>query len=76
MEPGVREYLLRIVNTLSVGILWMAINSTAGIMYDLAFVHDKITIGNILFYCWFVISLTLFLWWIIRLWSKPIHFED
>lgn len=76
MEPGVREYLLRIVNTLSVGILWMAINSTAGIMYDLAFVHEKITTGNILFYSWFVISLSLFLWWIIRLWSKPIHFED
>lgn len=76
MEPGVREYLLRIVNTLSVGILWMAINSTAGIMYDLAFVHEKITTGNILFYIWFVISLSLFLWWIIRLWSKPIHFED
>ena len=76
MEPGVREYLLRIVNTLSVGILWMAINSTAGLMYDLAFVHEKITVGNILFYSWFVISLSLFLWWIIRLWSKPIHFED
>ena len=76
MEPGVREYLLRIVNTLSVGILWMAINSTAGLMYDLAFVHEKITVGNILFYSWFVISLILFLWWVIHLWSKPIHFED
>lgn len=76
MEPGVREYLLRIVNTLSVGLVWLAINSTMGIMYDYAFIHDKITLGNILFFVWFVISLTAFLWWVIRLWSKPIDFEE
>ena len=76
VEPGVKEYLTRIINTLAVGLLWMAINTTAGIMYDYAFVHDHITTGNVLFYCWFVVSLTVFLWWVIRLWSKPIHFEE
>jgi len=76
MEPGVRKYLIRIVNTMSVGLLWMAINSTLGIMYDFAFVHDKISTGNILFYIWFLSSLTAFLWWVIRLWSKPIDFEE
>ena len=76
MEPGVRQYLIRILNTLSVGVLWMAINSTLGIMYDFAFVHDKISTGNILFYIWFISSLTVFLWWVIRLWSKPIDFEE
>jgi hypothetical protein len=76
MEPGVRQYLIRILNTLSVGLLWMAINSTLGIMYDFAFVHDKISTGNILFYIWFISSLTAFLWWVIRLWNKPIDFEE
>ena len=61
---------------MSVGLLWMAINSTLGIMYDFAFVHDKISTGNILFYIWFLSSLTAFLWWVIRLWSKPIDFEE
>ena len=76
MEPGVSKYLVRILNTISVGLLWLAINSTIGIMYDYAFIHDHFTTGNILFYCWFFISLTLFLWWIIRLWSKPINFDE
>ncbi len=76
MEPGVRKYLIRIVNTLSVGLLWMAINSTLGIMYDFAFVHDTISTGNILFYIWFVLSLGAFLWWVIRLWNQPIDFEE
>ncbi len=76
MEPGVREYLLRIVNTLSVGLCWLAINSTAGIMYDHAFFHGSITTGNIIFYSWFLVSLVLFLRWLIKLWSKPIDFEQ
>jgi hypothetical protein len=54
----------------------MAINTTFGIMYDYAFIHEHIGLGNILFYVWFSISLVAFLWWVIRLWSKPIDFED
>lgn len=76
MEPGVRKYLIRIVNTLFLGLLWLALNSTIGIMYDYAFIHDTIKMGNILFYIWFVISLTAYLWYVIRLWSKPIDFNE
>ena len=76
MEPGVREYLIRIVNTLSLSLLWMAINTTAGIMYDYAFIHEQITAGNILFYIWFIASLTALLWWVIKVWSKPIDFNE
>ncbi len=76
MEPGVKEYLLRIINTLSVGLIWLAINSSFGIMYDYAFIHEQVTTGNIIFYIWFVISFTTFLWWVIRLWRKPIDFEE
>lgn len=75
MEPGVKQYLVRILNTLALGLLWMAINSTLGIMYDLAFVHERVTTGNIIFYIWFVISLVAYLWWVIHVWSKPIDFE-
>ncbi len=76
MEPGVRQYLIRILNTLAIGLLWMALNMTAGIMYDLAFVHEHIRLGNILFYIWFVMSLAAFLWWVVRTWSKPIDFDQ
>ena len=76
MEPGVREYLIRILNTLSLGLLWMVINTTAGIMYDLAFVHEHVTVGNILFFTWALLSLGAYLWYVIRLWRKPINFEE
>ena len=73
MEPEVAAFLKRISTSIFVGILWMVINSTFGIMYDFAFVHDKITLGNILFYIWFIVSLPLLLWFYIRLWKKPVE---
>lgn len=76
MEPGVKKYLQRIINTLSLGLIWMALNSTFGIMYGHAFINEHVRRGNIIFYVWFVISLTAFLWWVIRVWSKPIDFEE
>ncbi|WP_153795771.1 hypothetical protein [Foetidibacter luteolus] len=62
--------------TLSVGLLWMASNTTAGIMYGYAFVEGKIKTGNIIYYIWFVTSLGLFLWYEYRLWTKPIEAGD
>lgn len=76
MEPGVRKYLIRILNTLSLGLVWMALNSTFGIMYGYAFPGEHIKTGNVIFYIWFVMSLAAFLWWMIKLWRKPIDFEE
>ncbi len=66
MEPEVREFLQRISLSLGIGILWLILNSTFGIMLDYAFVYDHISTGNILFYIWFFASL-LFM---IRLYRK------
>ncbi|MDB5230409.1 MAG: hypothetical protein JWN76_1214 [Chitinophagaceae bacterium] len=64
--------LKRIVNTISFTVLWMISNSTIGLMYDLAFIHDKLTIGNVLFYLWLVTSTFFYLRWLIKTWSKPL----
>jgi len=76
MEPEVKEFLRRIIVTLSTGLLWMLINSTAGIMYGYAFFDDGVGLGNIIFYIWFLASLALFLWFLYKLWTKPIEKQD
>jgi hypothetical protein len=76
MEPGVRKYLIRIVNTMSLGLLWMVMNSTIGIMYDFAFIHDSIKLGNILFYILCLSTLAAYLWWVIKIWSQPIDYDE
>ena len=68
MEPEVREFLMRVSLSLGIGILWLSINSTAGIMFDLAFIHGHITVGNIVFYVWFVASIVFMIKLYIRLW--------
>lgn len=75
MEPEIKEYLLRIAKTVFMCLLWMAVNSTIGIMFDLAFIHDKISLPNIIFYVWFVVTLALLVWYYVRLWKKPLGDE-
>ncbi|MCK9403762.1 MAG: hypothetical protein M0Q26_10225 [Chitinophagaceae bacterium] len=75
MEPGVKQYLQRILNTISVWLVWMTVNSTLGIRYQFAYIDKGVTAGNIIFYSWLVLSLVVFVWWVIRVWSKPIDYD-
>jgi len=59
MEPEVKNFLSRIATSLSVGLLWLLVNSTIGIGLNFAFFEDKPTIGNYIFYSWFLLSLSL-----------------
>jgi ABC-type glycerol-3-phosphate transport system permease component len=70
MEPDARAFLKRVLNSLFAGIIWLALNSTFGIMYGYAFPENKITIGNIIFYVWFIASLCLLIWILIKLWKE------
>ena len=59
MEPEAAAFLRRVGNSLAIGFIWLAVNATAAIKGDNAFIGDQITIGNILFYIWFVISIVI-----------------
>jgi len=45
-------------------------------MYNYAFIETKIKAGNIIFYVFFLLSLAAYLRYVIKLWSKPLNFED
>lgn len=75
MEPEVRAYLIRILNTISIGALWMMINATAGLKFGYAFPEKSFTLGNYIFYAWFVLSLVALIWYMIRMWSKPLNIK-
>ena len=75
MDPQLRVYFIRIVNTLSLVLLWFIINATAGIKYKLAYVEETLTIPNIIFYSWMIGSLILLLWRIYKIWEKPLDID-
>ena len=76
MEPGVREFLKRIMLTLFIGLFWLILNSTIGIMYNYAFFENSPSVGNILFYIWFIGSALTLYWYLQRMWNKPVEGSD
>lgn len=65
-----RDFLRRIVWTLSLGLVWLigtiGIGTYAGLMVP----EKKLTIGNIIFYSWMLISLAGLIWVNYRIWKK------
>ena len=59
MEPDVRAFLLRIVQTVSMGLIWLLVNMSIGIYYGFAFFDNHPSIWNYVFYGWFILSLVL-----------------
>ncbi|TAL46964.1 MAG: hypothetical protein EPN92_05315 [Chitinophagaceae bacterium] len=70
MDPEVAKYFKKILNSLFAGLLWLLLNITGGIYYGFAFNEDGLTIVNVLFYAWLIISLALLLWFYYRVWRK------
>jgi hypothetical protein len=75
MDPQIKAYFIRILNTISITLLWMLINVTAGIKYNLAFVEDHVSWKNIVFYCWLTLSFVVLLWRLYKIWNKPLHID-
>jgi hypothetical protein len=76
MEPGVKDYLVRILNTIAVTGLCLMLNIIAGIKYEWAFVEEKLQWQNIAFYIFLVLSLTALFFYILKIWRKPLDFEQ
>ncbi len=66
MEPDVRIFLVTIVQTISMAMLWMLVNMTAGIYYGLGFFEKSPWWGNYVFYCWLLLSFV----WLIKYFKK------
>jgi TRAP-type C4-dicarboxylate transport system permease small subunit len=69
-DPDVKQYFRKILNTISVGLLWLMTAAAAGLYFGLAIPGDHIRAGNIIFYIVLVITFCLLLLYFIRLWKK------
>lgn len=69
MEPEVKAFLLLIVQSLSMTMLWMLVNMTIGIYFNLAFIDDHITLWNILYYLFFLGTLAFLILYLAKKWK-------
>ena len=70
MEDDAKDFLRRIVWSLSLGLLWLVTNIGIGAYNRLLVPEGTITTGNIIFYIWMVVSLTALIWINYRIWKK------
>lgn len=70
MEPEVKDFLKRILWSFFLGFAWLMINMILGIYFDLLFIREGITIGNIIFYVFGITSLIFLILFYYRTWKK------
>ena len=68
MDPEVKKYFIKILYSLSFGLLWMALNITAGIYWEMAIISNGLSVLNVLFFVWLLLSLALLLYYYYRTW--------
>ena len=69
MEPEAQEFLKRIVQTVSVGMLFLLLHMTFGLYLNWGFFEGAPTIGNIIYYIVFLASLAGLIYFYYRLWK-------
>jgi hypothetical protein len=70
MEPEVKRYFRKILNSFSIVSVWLLTAATAGFFFKLAIIRGSLRWYNILFYVAFIASLILLLSYLYRIWTK------
>ena len=68
-EPDVKEFLIRIVQTISMAIVWLLINMCLGIYLDFGFFEGHPSVGNYIFYAWFLLSFAWLIYYLKKKWK-------
>ena len=69
MEPEVKAFLALILNSLAMALIWMMLNMTAGIYFNLAFFEDEVSIWNIVYYIFFLATLVFLIMYLRKKWK-------
>ncbi|RYZ20281.1 MAG: hypothetical protein EOO16_17200 [Chitinophagaceae bacterium] len=71
MEYETRRYLKKVLNTLFVGLFWLIAQFVFGIFFAGAFpIGGRVDAVNIIYYCFFALSLAGLIWYFYRTWRK------
>lgn len=71
MDPEVKRYFKQIVNSFSVGAMWMILVVMLGLFLGLGVVRRELRWYNIAFYIFFIITFAAFIYFLYKVWRKP-----
>lgn len=69
-DPQVKKYFLKIIKSVSLGLMWMMACATAGIYFKLGYDHGQPLVYIILFYAGMLISLLLLIKYLYNTWKN------
>lgn len=68
MDPEMVKYFKKILNSFSMGLIWMMSAAIAGFYFGLALFNESVQWYNIVFYVFFLLSFAGLLWYYYKLW--------
>ena len=69
MESDTKAFLIKIMQTISIVLLWMLVNVFIGIYKDYAFFENRPNWTNYLFYGFFLVTLVVLILHLVRKWK-------
>lgn len=69
-EPDIRDYLRKVLKTVSVGLVFLLFHMTVGIFLNWAFFEGSMGIGNMVYYLVLVTTLAGMINYLMRVWKK------
>ena len=69
MEPEIKNFLSKILSSISLTLLWFLVNTTIGIGFNYAFFENKPSLKNYFFYLFFLLTLVLLIVYFKRKWK-------
>jgi membrane protein YdbS with pleckstrin-like domain len=69
-DPDVKEFLLKILNSISLVLFWLIACATAGIYFQLGYTNGKPLSYTIIFYTVMAVTLFLLLRQLYKTWKK------
>jgi hypothetical protein len=70
MDPEIKSYFRKILNSFSIGAFWLITIATLGIFFQLGIVKETIKWYNIVFYVILIISLIVLIKYYYKAWNK------
>ena len=68
MDPELAKFFKKILNSFSMGLIWMMTISIAGFYFGLALYNQNLQWYNVVFYVCFLLSLVALLYYFYKLW--------
>jgi hypothetical protein len=69
MEEDVKEFLIKIVQSISMGLVWLLANMSIGIYFGFAFFEGRPSLGNYIYFAVFILTLIALINYLRKKWK-------